>query len=355
MVLTKNEHGYYEARIKTTDGKRRSISTHKRNRKEAEEFISKAKVKELELAAEMGVFTPAVIAALTGGVRTTIEEAIEPWKVWMGTQRFSPSTIENYEMWVRAWAASPCMAKIGGLRSQLMRITEEHLDPWVNNQASRSNLGTRQLMLYAIRSFFRFVSARGWCMGNPSELVAVDPFPLLHSQKEPRRQPVFTDEEVDLLLLLTSEQGEKPSPFWHAAIAISRWTGLRLGDIASLEWACLAVPNRISVWTIKRDRRVELPLEPSALKEAFLSIPRHHHLFLFPEQREIVRDPKRRSLLSVQFGKLCRACSIFGKSFHGLRATCATDMDQRGIPIEDIAAVLGHLYTSTTAGYIRPT
>jgi integrase len=350
MNLTKNEAGYYEVRFKDAEGKVRTMTTHRKNRKEAAEIISKARIAEMELAAEIGILGPSVASIMMGGKKMTVEEAIDPWKEWRAGRRHSPHSIAEAEIWVKAWAASQ-----GVSRTPLTAITERRLDPWVNSTTSRNKMGTRLVMLSALRSFFSYCSARGWCTGNPAVLVTVDPWPLLHTQKESRRPELFTDDDVACLLALTGANGRRPNQFWHAAIAISRWTGLRLGDVACLEWSCLAIPGKIAVWTQKRDRRVELPLEPEGLRNALLEISRYDPEFMFPEQREIVRNPKRRALLSTQFGKLCVLCGIFGKSFHGLRHTYVSDCYARGIPIEHISTCVGHSDAEVTRRYVHPT
>lgn len=349
MNLVKNEAGFYEVRYKDSSGKIRTKTTKQKNKDQARQFISKAKIAEMEMAAEMGILTPSVAAILVGGRKTTVEEALGPWREWREMKHHSPNSIADAETWVKAWATSE-----GVLNQPLMKITDKHLNRWVNSETCANKMGTRQVMLSALRSFFSFCSAKGWCLGDPSALVTVDPSILRHDQKEIYRQPIFTPDEVDHLLQATSEQGRRPSFFWHAAIAIGRYTGLRLGDIASLEWSCLAVTDRIVVWTQKRDRRVSIPIVPERFAQALAEVPKTDPEFLFPDQREIIRCPSRRALLSNQFGKLCRLCNIHGKSFHGLRATAATDLAVRGVSLEDIADLLGHSRVETTGGYIRP-
>lgn len=348
MHITKNESGYYEAHIKGADGRRHSISTRRKNRREAVELLSKAKVQELELAAELGVLQPNVVSVIVAGQKVSVDQAIEPWKEWLGYKRQSANSIANAEMWVRAWASSMNL-----LTKPVMSITERHLDPWVNSTSSNNKLGTRKVMLSCLRSFFAFLSARGWIMGNPAQLIKVDPFPLLHGQKETYRQSVFDDDEITRLIECLSPGAELESPFWRAAVEISRHCGLRLSDIASLEWSCLSVPGKIMVWTMKRDRRVELPLAPQAMVDALQAVPRNHPVFVFPRERAIIRDPKRRAVLSTEFSGILSHCRIYGKSFHGLRATAATSMSKRGVPIDIIAAILGHHSAATTQIYIR--
>lgn len=348
MKIAKNRSGYYEARFRDQDGKIHSLSTRRKNREEAEQIISYAKIAEMERAAEIGILTPLAASIIASGKNMTVEEAIDPWRAWREMKHHSAHTISDAEIWIRAWANS-----IGVLNKSLRSINEKHLDVWINNTQSNNKMGSRRVMLSALRSFFTYCSAKGWTTGDPSTLVSVDPFLLLHQQKETEKKPVFTDDEIFSLMTLTSEFGVKPDPFWHAAVAIGRWTGLRLSDIASLEWSSLSVPGRIAVWTMKRDRRVELTLEPEELVQAILKVPREDPEFLFPYERSVVRDPSMRARLSSKFTSLCEQCGILGKSFHGLRATYITDCNSKGIPIEHISSAVGHRNTNTTWGYVR--
>lgn len=347
MTLTKNEHGRWEVRLRGPDGRIRSISTHQTDRDQAKKVIREAKIAQIETASEAGVLTQEVVQVLIGGNRFSVKEAIDPWERWMLLQHHSPNSIENAVMWVTAWAT---WAKV--IHRKISSVTEEDIDPWIN-APGRQKAGTRRQMLSAIRSFFRFVSAKGWMLANPAELVSVSMGDLLHDQKEVQKKPVFTNDEINLLLNLTKPDGERPSNFWHAAIAIARWTGLRLGDVACLEWSCLATGGKIIVWTQKRDKRVELPLEPVELAEAIGMVNQQDPQWMFPQARNIIRDPKRRSMLSMQFSKICDRCGIVGHSFHGLRATYITRCKEAGIPMPHIAQAVGHSDVSTTEGYLR--
>lgn len=348
MNLIKNEAGRWEVRIKGSDGKIKSFSTHQKDRRNAEKVVQEAKVRELELASEMGILTQNVVSVLVSGKRTTVEDAIPEWTKWLTMQHRSPKTIENQEMWVKAWATAQNV-----LRAQLTALDEEDIDPWVNSPGPNKS-GTRRIMLSALRSFFMFCTSKGWLMGNPANLVRVDLGNLLHSQKETELKVPFADHEVNLLRMITAPDGGYPSAWWNAAITIGRYTGLRLGDIASLEWDCLAVPGKISVWTDKRDKRVELDLVPEALAQTIQGIEKRDERYLFPRARDLYRDPKRRAQLSTNFARLLAHAQIYGKSFHCLRASYCTACDVAGIPIEHIARRVGHSDTETTEGYIRP-
>lgn len=350
MTLTKNEHGYYEVRIKGPDGIYKSRSTGKKNKAEAQELVKAAKIAELELAAEMGILSQDVVSVLLTGKRMTVAEAMEPWRDAMERQHRKPRSVANAFTWVTAWAAWGRLEK-----KTLTSLKAEHFDAWINAEGLQK-LGTRRVMLSALRSFCTFCTDNGWMQGNPANLAEVDMSSLPHAQKETLRRPCFDETEVDALIAHTGPNGERPDYFWHSAVIIGRWTGLRLGDIACLEWDSIDTElGHLNVWTQKRDRRVSLSLAPAILKETVDGLDRRHPLFVFPRERDTMLSPARRALLSVQFSRILERCQIQGKSFHCLRATYCTDCDAKGISIDHISRQVGHSNSATTAGYIRPT
>jgi integrase len=348
MTLTKNERGYYEVRVKGADGKIKSFSTHKKNKDEARQVIKASKIAELEEAAKMGLLSANVISVLLAGKRMSIEEAIEPWEESMRRNYLSPMSIANTSTWVKSFAQSQ-----GLLRVPLHSLKPEDIDRWVNHPDGMQKASTRGIMLSALRSFFRFCSDSGWIVGNPANLVSVNMDQLLHGQKEATPKLEFSEEEIDQLLRLTRAGAEKESSFWHAAIAIGYCTGLRLGDICTLEWASVTQDFELVVWTKKRDKRVKpFTLAPNRLQEALKGVDRGETPYLFPEQRQIVLTPSRRAQLSSYFARLCSFSGILGKSFHSFRHYYVRELARQGTPIQDISTYVGHSQPGTTEGYL---
>lgn len=343
MNLTKdNRTGHYRASFRTVDGKRRSISTRTSNRQEAQRIVKASGLKELETAARVGRLTNEAISLITTGRKITMEKAIEPWLDCMKSLGRSSNTLEQSRQIVQRF----CREAGVGHQSPAC-VTRAQVDAFIN-APSKVKAGSRKTMLSTVRMFFWYVAAEGWRIGDPSQLVEVNMGLLTHAQKEPAIKEIFTDGQVWALIAAAP-----PESFWRAAIAIGRWTGLRLSDVAGLEWASLEKPGKIIVWTQKRDRRVELPLEPESLQRAVASIKKEDAVYCFPKECEIVMDPKRRSLLSVQFGRLCKACGIANKSFHNLRHTRLTELVEAGMSLSDAALVAGHSSTRSTQGYIH--
>lgn len=350
MTVTKNEQGYWEVRIKGPDGKVRSRSTGQRVKEGALRFIRAARIPELETASKLGVLSQEVASVLlTGNNPMTVEQAIKPWTEHMAYRRLSQRTIHNFTIWIKAWAKHA-----GTLHKPIGTLKIQDFDGWINAKSPRK-LATRNLMLSVIKSFCAFCQDSGWMTGNPGNLIQVDMSLLLHDQKETLKRPCFTEEEVQKLIEGTAPGGICEDTFWHAAIIISRYTGLRIGDICALEWASLDIgKGDLTVWTQKRDRRVSLKLEPAALAETMAGLNRDHPTYLFNHQRCLNESVNYRYVLSENFSSIMRATMISpGKSFHCLRATYITDCEAKGIPIEHIARSVGHGNTRTTEGYIR--
>lgn len=348
MNLTKNERGIWEVTYKGADGRRHTRSTKVKDKELAKEVVRESRISELELASEMGVLTQDVISVLLTGRKVTVEGAIEPWKEAMQRQHQSFRTIENAEVWIRAWMTSM------GLASRMVTsLKVKDFDAWINRADAKQKLGTRKVMLSGLRSFCRFCSNMGWIQGNPANLVRIDYSLMDHEQKETLKKPCFTDKEVAFLEMATRSGASCEDYFWHAAVIIGRYTGLRLGDICCLEWDCLSLnPGYLTVWTRKRDKRVSLPIEEKPLIEAIASLRKADPKFIFPEERQIILSP-RHTVMSMRFASLCRACGIEGKSFHCLRSSYITDAKKKGLPMEHIAQCVGHGNVRETWGYVR--
>lgn len=288
-------------------------------------------------------------AAQEHGSTMTVEEAYNQWVTWLTeASGLSQSTIHNAATYVKDW-----MREAGSKDLTLDKVDQKLIYQWANNTKRPVKALTRRFMIWALRQFLHFCSANGWVKGNQARLVRVRYDTLTHQQKETRKRIPFNDAEVARILAATKPGGSCDNRFWYIATAIGRHTGLRLIDIATLEWASFAKPNKIIVWTAKKDRRVELPMRPRVLADAVGMIDIVDQRYCFPEQARIALSIKRRALLSVQFGSILKKLGITGKSFHCLRYSFIQEMQAEGIPIEHIAVAAGHASPTTTRGYMR--
>ena len=364
MTLTASKKtGIYSAMIQTDHG-RRAISTGTRDKREAAMIVKQSKIKELESAAKVQRLTGTTVQQLVAGKKVTVSDAQKGWIEWMENYGQSSRTVDNLKVMLESWVRDYRLAD--KLPSQ---IAEKQVDAWVN-ALDEAGYGTRKIRLSTVKSFYKFCTAKAYCLGNPALLVRIRMNQLTHAQKEPKVVQAFTVEELDKLTAQTSG-------FWRVAIAIGRWTGLRLGDICQLEWDCID-GDRMVVFTDKRDRRVSLPLTLAEFRKDakahklevtdamvahftqmerdFLPVMRSlipsNPRFVFPEQQTIAIEAKRRSVLSVQFRRICDAAGI-EKSFHSCRHHFVSTMDSIGVPVLHIARTVGHRHSDTTQNYIH--
>lgn len=350
--------GVITFKVHTPEGER-TISTGTNDKALAKEIIKACNVDAVSVAAKAGLLTQELIRKLTSGGGMTVMEAIEEWQQWLDATCGSDRTAENHALYVRAWARSAHVksARIGSIR-------EHHISNWIN-APDGTTLGTRRVKLAAVRSLFKFCSIRQYISGDPSRLVRIKAKLLSHEQKEPEVRLPFTDAEIGAILgelrrRLASFETKSPIGklrprelrFWIAAVLLGRYAGLRLGDIASLEWSCFAQPGKLIVWTDKHDARVALEMNEH-LREGAAAIPPNNRKLCFPDQDRTIRTRSKRSKLSVQFMRILESVGVSGKSFHCLRHTYATECKRLGIPTPHIQERLGHSNQSTTEGYIH--
>ncbi len=302
-----------------------------------------AGVEELETAAKAGQLSQEVIARILAGKKITFRDSIDQWIEWLSSMRgASPNTVNNYRYLIQAFL------KLGHVteKDAPSKIDERMVFDFINKKDG-VGVEQRRQRKAVMAAFLDFCSIKGWTVGNAAKLVSVRMELLDHGQKERRSRNPLTDDEVRSLLAAT-----KRGSFDHAAVAIARWTGLRLGDIAKLEMDSLSKPGRIIVWTDKRDKRVDLPLEPRELADAIASCPPLSSKYLFPSERVIAMDSSKRAALSVKFNRLFKKVGLVDKNFHDLRSSYIQDCVSKGIPTPHIAKSVGHSSIHTTLGYL---
>jgi integrase len=278
---------------------------------------------------------------------TVAKDALVEWMEWREMCGKAPNTIRSQHIMLTSF-----FKKFKLNERMVAAITHHNMHVFVND-GSTVKAGTRRSRLAALRSFFDYCAGRGYCLGNPAKLVKVNYRILTHRQREPNKRKPFTVKEIDRLIGATNAD-----PWWCFAILVGYETGLRLGDIARLEWDCIVKNEEgealsLVVWTDKRDRRVRLFVSPGLRAALALPIKMAGTTFMWPLQARIVADPHKRAILSGQFADICERAHIVGKSFHCLRNTYIQRCMDNGIEIHHIASCVGHKNIKTTEGYLE--
>lgn len=311
----------------------RKINLRTTSKTEAEKLAKDAHLPEMAHAARANMLSQEAFQRLTVGRKVTVARVITEWKEWLATRRRSVHTIERYVGDVQRFVGSQSGDLIGAL-------TAKKADAFVNADVAVS---TRACRHAALRSFFGFCQASGYRNDDPSRLTEVSFDGLTHDQKEPNRKPPFSDVEMEML-------GEIDDPFWKSAVLLGDAFGLRLSDVALLEWSSFA-SGRFVFFTEKTNTRVEVDI-PEHVQTLLESLPKLDPRRVFPLQAAVLLDPKRRASLSVQFSRLLGGLGIANRSFHCLRRRYATKHAKLGVSVDEIRQNMGHSSTRMTDRYI---
>lgn len=339
-------HGVYKVRYRGPDGRKHTSTTRETDRGRALEVLKASKLGDIERAAHANALTNDSLVKIIAGRKVTNHTALCQWREWR-SRYASANTVSNHWCYLLR-----LFTEEGANQKPVTVLTEAALDRFINTKED-VKLATRKQRMSAVRSYFKFCSAQGYCVGNPAGLAGVRLNTLTHDQKEPGVREPYTAEEYNLV-------AAEADGFWRWAVPLGYWTGMRLTDIATLEWASFTDRNEVVVWTRKTGARIALPLS-DPLVGAGVLVPllmeltmehMHNRQFCFPKERTVVLDPMKRAKLSVQFGRLAGSCGI-EKTFHCLRHSFATRLAATGKSVVDIGRLLGHSNTATTQGYIH--
>lgn len=341
MKITKNRSGNYAVRFKTSSGyTTKSLGT--KSMSEAKRLVKEAKIEEIESAAKIGALQRDAISSIVSGGDINILEVIAEWKIYKQNLAQSGNTIFSQEHLLHSFVGKHSIRRV-------QDINETNISAYINEHGD-IKLGAREQRLSAIKSLLQFSVAKCYTLGDPSKLVAVDKSKLPHKSKEKKVRIPFTDFEYSHIM-------RNAGHFNKEATALSWWTGMRLSDIARLEWDSIDFKNRtLIVHTKKTDARICLPLDHKLigggeLIDVLSSLDVSDDRYCFPEQNKIDSDPRRRATLSVYYGRMLERLGISGKSFHCLRHSFVSRCRQEGKTLEEIAVWVGHASSQTTDLY----
>ena len=351
MKFVTSPTGNISARYKDAKGKWRNTNLRTKNKKEAIQVAKSLNIEELEDAGKLGVLSREVVAKIVSGKDVKFKTVVAEWLKYKGMLAGSGNSMNTQSSILMQF-----MRDYGYKNAGISGISEEDIFDFLNRPDDTS-LSNRKLRRSTLSALYKFAVARAYVVFNPVQDVRVDLGNLSHSQKESKERKPFSKKEFDQIF--------KHAPyFYRQAAGLSWWTGLRLGDIASLEWDSIN-KDSIVVWTEKRDKKVELPLDHEffgggAVRQIINEIILESNVYCFPDQQADHADPKKRAKFSVYFSRILyrgNDCILPDtpkedrKSFHCFRHSFVSRLKRSGVKIEEISKAVGHSNTATTLGY----
>lgn len=274
-----------------------------------------------------------------------VGSAVEAWRKWLDETGQSETTVYNYEVTMRRFMRTHRCVKW-----PLSRIVRKHAAAFVNTGES-IKVATRRFRLRVLNSFFEFCVNERRMRSNPCGNVRVTQRNLPQNLQEPAKRTPITGAEYQIIMA-------NASGFWRAAAALAYWMGLRLCDIAALEWSS-AGDDALAVTTRKTASRVELPYDEEvfgggAVRDVIAALRADSvddSRYIFPLQRAVIMRPSGHAVLSNQFRRMLAGLGISGKSFHCLRHSFVTRMINSGAGFDEAAKAAGHKSVKTTGAY----
>ena len=290
-------------------------------------------VRGWEASGEVGVVKPDV---------PTVQDAVAKFLHDLEHgQRRKAATIQKYTNVLENRLLPWCASNGYRLLKQLdVAVLREFRAGWPDSPI------TAQKNLERLRTFFWFCHSAAWVKHNPAVAVKA---PTAGTPSA--RVKVFTDGQLRRVLH-ACEQYPQRNSFGHdnparvrAFILTLCYSGLRIGDCVGLRKEHLD-GDRLFLRTQKSGESVYVPL-PERVLDALQEIENGNEYFFWTGRglrKSAVADWQR------SLKRVFADAKVSGNA-HMFRHTFATGLLTRGVPIEDVAILLGHASPAITAKY----
>ncbi len=243
---------------------------------------------------------------------------------------YSPMTCKSYERDLRhfAWWARKNMTD-----ARWSQITKQTIDLYTEDAVrNEQKPATTNRRLSALSSFYNWMRYQGYKVENPCKYVSK------------RKIAKTIPNTIDTNQLRTAY--ERSEGVVHVMIGLLMFSGMRIGELLSLEWHDIDTENN----TIRlhgkgaKERLVRVPEQ--ALKE--IRAAKEHcstngRMFNYG-------DRYARKMIHEELAKHCEAKQL---SPHAIRHTFATHLAAQGENVNTISTLLGHEHLETTQKYIN--
>jgi site-specific recombinase XerD len=221
----------------------------------------------------------------------------------------------------------------------LQRLRRRHIEQWLIMLHDRGlHPATRTYNIIRVRIYLRWLFEQGNLCAHPDDLIRVSDFPKLPSYL-PRPLPPAVDVELQKRLAASHDprcQG----------LLLMRQTGLRIGELAALEYDCVRVDSqgrrflKVPLGKLNNERLVPLTDQACRIIERLQARPGALRTYLLETTR------RRKVSYSCFREALCAASEDLdgGGSIttHRLRHTYATTLLSGGMSLVGVMKLLGH-------------
>jgi len=255
----------------------------------------------------------------------TIETAMKRFIADLNSRGLSPDTVRKFELLrdelVAMFATLP-----------MNRLTPDDLAKFREGWDFKPS--TARKKLERLRSFFKFCNERKWIADNPAK-------PLRPPKETAIEKKPYEPQELEKiawavpLFPIKGIYGEANRDRVAGFVAVLRWTGLRIRDVVTLQPKAIA-GDMITLRTQKNGKPVQLPVHPE-MKGALEKLKSGEYFFWSGEgnPKSCVGDWQR------TFRRLSTLAGVHIHA-HRWRHTFAVELLSKGVPVSEVAAILGN-------------
>lgn len=286
--------------------------------------------------------------------RGAVSEASKAWLESLKRRRRAENTLREYGFVVAKWNTAFGSRPIASIAKRDIEdfLAARERIPTVKGKARRASARTMNLTLVLLRAFFRWAAREG--------LADSDPTAGIERLREPKREPrVLSPDELKNLLRACREpygltvgrekhrpyEAEQsftpPSNLFPVAVC-ALTTCLRYSNVVNLRWRDLDLAKgelHVEAESTKTKTELVIPIG-RAFKECLALLPKgqpEDFVFACPEADVKPRDEA--PTVERSFRSALKRAGVRRASFHALRRTASTWLDQHGVP----TAVILHL------------
>ncbi len=231
----------------------------------------------------------------------------------------------------------------------LREITLPHLQAWRSTWKDRALAAKKKQE--RVSGFFWFCHRNKWINDNPA-------LGLSRIKADVREADYFTPDEMRKIIVATETFGktEAQRARLRGMVYLLRWSGLAIRDAVTLERSRLGADDRLILHRVKTGVPVMLPLQPQIAHYLRHLMPHSNERYFFWTGRGLpksaVADWQRSLRRLFEIADLKHADGIKKRCHpHMFRHTFSIEMLLAGVPIEDVARLLGHASIRTTEKY----
>jgi integrase/recombinase XerD len=273
----------------------------------------------------------------------TIEEAIKRFFADAKARNISEATLYKYKMLLDRQLVSFAKQKGFTLIAQFdLETLREFRGGWKDSPISAGK------KLERLRAFFRFCHDSGYVAENP--VVKIKAPKITNAPTLP-----FTKDEMEKIIWaceLFSTAGKYRAlnrTRVRAMVLLLRFSGVRIGDAVTLTRDKIK-DGKLMLYTAKTGTPVWLPLKEEVIEELD-KLDTHPEYFFWNGEGKLLSAV---GVWERTLKRLFEIAGIEGGHAHRFRDTFAVSLLENGVPIEDVAILLGHQDVRITQKHYSP-